>query len=294
MLTGLVAGTVNLTLALAQGAVLPSIGIVLAAGVVGFLGYGVSLALFVLGLRSLGTARTGAYFSLAPFIGALLSLALLSEPLTLRLIVAGGLMAVGLWLHLTERHEHEHLHEMMEHGHRHTHDEHHQHSHGPDDPPGEPHSHWLGTNRWCIRIRIIPTCIIGMATSTPTKTVLQTSPVGPDRRAASLALRAARARDRQLGSYGAAKRKIMPGVEHRQSRYLNNRAEVSHQPTRRRERQMQRFKSARHAQRFLSAHSRIHNHFQLRRHRLSAIEYRAARGRAFSTWREVVGVAAAI
>ena len=118
--------------------------------------------------------------------------------------------------------------------------------------------------------------------------------VGPDRRAASLALGAARARDRQLGSYGAAKRKIMPGVEHPPSRYLNNRAEVSHQPTRRRERQMQRFKSARHAQRFLSAHSRIHNHFQLRRHRLSAIEYRAARGRAFSTWREVVGVAAAI
>ena len=64
----------------------------------------------------------------------------------------------------------------------------------------------------------------------------------------------------KLGSYGAAKREVMPGVEHRQSRYLNNRAEVSHQPTRRRERQMQRFKSARHAQRFLSAHSRIHNH----------------------------------
>jgi putative transposase len=98
----------------------------------------------------------------------------------------------------------------------------------------------------------------------------------------------------KLGSYGAAKREVMPGVEHRQSRYLNNRAEVSHQPTRRRERQMQRFKSARHAQCFLSAHSRIHNLFQLRRHRLSAIEYRAARSRAFSTWREVAGVAAAI
>jgi putative transposase len=96
----------------------------------------------------------------------------------------------------------------------------------------------------------------------------------------------------KLGSYGAAKREIMPGVEHRQSRYLNNRAEVSHQPTRRRERQMQRFKSARHAQRFVSAHSRIHNHFQLRRHRISAIEYRAARSRAFSAWREVAGVAA--
>ena len=85
----------------------------------------------------------------------------------------------------------------------------------------------------------------------------------------------------------------MPGVEHRQSRYLNNRAEVSHQPTRRRERQMQRFKSARHAQRFLSAHSRIHNHFQLRRHRLTANQHRAVRDHAFGIWREVAGVASA-
>ena len=89
----------------------------------------------------------------------------------------------------------------------------------------------------------------------------------------------------KLKSYGAAKREIMPGVEHRQSRYLNNRAEVSHQPTRRRERQMQRFKSARQAQCFLSAHSRIHNLFQLRRHRVPASSYRIARDRAFSTWR---------
>ena len=85
----------------------------------------------------------------------------------------------------------------------------------------------------------------------------------------------------KLRSYAAAKRVIMPGVEHRQSKYLNNRAEVSHQPTRRRERQMQRFKSARHAQRFLSAHSRIHNHFQLRRHHLTADQHRAARDAAF-------------
>jgi putative transposase len=75
----------------------------------------------------------------------------------------------------------------------------------------------------------------------------------------------------KLRSYGAAKREILPGVEHRQSRYLNHRAEVSHQATRRRERQMQRFKSARHARRFLSVHARIHNHFQLRRHCLTAI-----------------------
>ena len=97
----------------------------------------------------------------------------------------------------------------------------------------------------------------------------------------------------KLRSYGAAKRKILPGVEHRQSRYLNNRAEVSHQPTRRRERQMQRFKSARHAQRFLSSHGQIHNLFQLRRHLLTASEHRAARDRAFQTWRDVAGVAPA-
>ena len=142
MLKGLVAGTVNLTLALAQGASLPDTGTILAAGVVGFLGYGVSLALFVLGLRHLGTARTGAYFSLAPFIGALLSLTLLHEPLTLRLIAAACLMACGLWLHLTERHEHEHTHEALAHEHRHTHDEHHQHPHGPDTSLDHAHSHW--------------------------------------------------------------------------------------------------------------------------------------------------------
>ena len=94
----------------------------------------------------------------------------------------------------------------------------------------------------------------------------------------------------KLKSYAAAKRKILPGVEHRQSRYLNNRAEVSHQPTRRRERQMQRLKSARHAQRFLSNHSGIHNHFQLRRHRRSATEHRRVREDAFRSWRDVAGV----
>lgn len=142
MLKGLVAGTINLTLALAQGAGLPGAGTLFAAGVVGFFGYGVSLALFVLGLRHLGTARTGAYFSLAPYIGALLSLMLPGEHLTFRLLTAGVLMAIGLWLHLTERHEHDHRHDAIEHEHRHTHDPHHQHAHGPDDPPGEPHSHW--------------------------------------------------------------------------------------------------------------------------------------------------------
>ncbi len=141
MIKGLAAGTVNLTLALAQGAAWPEAGTTLAAGVVGLLGYGVSLVLFVLGLRHLGTARTSAYFSLAPFIGAAIAVVLLAEPASARLLLAGGLMASGLWLHLAERHEHEHTHEAMEHEHRHVHDGHHQHAHGPDDPAGEPHTH---------------------------------------------------------------------------------------------------------------------------------------------------------
>jgi len=94
----------------------------------------------------------------------------------------------------------------------------------------------------------------------------------------------------KLKSYAAAN-DLKLGSEHRQSRYLNNACEVSHQPTRRRERHMKRFKSARQAQRFLSTHSPIHNHFQLRRHLISASEYRAARARAFTTWREVTGLA---
>ena len=90
----------------------------------------------------------------------------------------------------------------------------------------------------------------------------------------------------KLRSYGAAKREILPHVEHRQSCYLNNRAENSHRPTRRRERQMQRFKSARHAQRFLSAHGPIYGHFRPRRHRMAAGDYRAARTEAFRAWHE--------
>ncbi len=95
----------------------------------------------------------------------------------------------------------------------------------------------------------------------------------------------------KLKSYAAAKKDLNLRCEHRQSRYLNNACEVSHQPTRRRERHMKRFKSARHAQRFLSTHSPIHNHFQLRRHLISASEYRTARARAFTTWREATGLA---
>src|SRR6187455_304928 len=96
----------------------------------------------------------------------------------------------------------------------------------------------------------------------------------------------------KLASYGAAKKEIAPGVEHRQHKGLNNRAENSHQPTRRRERQMKRFKSAGQTQRFLSAHDQINNLFHLRRDHVPASEYRAARTRAFQTWAEVTGVAA--
>ena len=138
---GAVAGATNLILAFVVGAALPSTGIVAAAAVIGFLGYGVSLVLFVLALRGLGAARTSAYFSTAPFIGAVLAILMFGEPVTPALVVAGALMAVGLYLHLAERHEHEHLHEAIEHEHRHVHDEHHRHAHDPGSPSGEPHTH---------------------------------------------------------------------------------------------------------------------------------------------------------
>jgi drug/metabolite transporter (DMT)-like permease len=141
MIKGLVAGGMNLALALVAGGQLPGPAVLAGAAVVGFLGYGVSLVLFVLALRFLGTARTGAYFSTAPFIGALLAILMFGEPVTWRLIAAAALMGVGLYFHLVERHEHEHVHEPMEHEHAHVHDGHHQHAHGPDDPPDEPHTH---------------------------------------------------------------------------------------------------------------------------------------------------------
>lgn len=141
MVKGAAAGSVNLVLALGLGAAWPPAHVALGAAIVGFLGYGTSLALFVGALRRLGTARTGAYFSTAPFVGALGAVAILGEPVTGRLLLAAALMAIGVWLHLTERHQHEHLHEEMEHDHLHWHDEHHQHFHAVDVPAGEPHSH---------------------------------------------------------------------------------------------------------------------------------------------------------
>ena len=138
---GVAAGSVNLTIALWLGATLPSWPRLSAGLLVGFLSYGLSLVFFILALRHLGTARTAAYFSTAPFIGAIVAIAVFHEPVTMGLLLGGALMALGVWLHLTERHEHEHRHEALEHEHHHSHDEHHRHLHTADDPPGEPHSH---------------------------------------------------------------------------------------------------------------------------------------------------------
>lgn len=137
---GLVAGPVNLVLAFALGAALPAPGSIASALTIGFLAYGVSLALFIVGMRHLGTARAGAYYSVAPFFGALLAIAL-GESITWPLLVAAVLMAVGVWLHLTERHHHEHTHEPTTHDHWHTHDEHHQHEHDEPVSAGTWHKH---------------------------------------------------------------------------------------------------------------------------------------------------------
>lgn len=140
MAKGLVAGTVNLTLGLLAGASLPGALTMVAAALTGFFVIGVSLVAFILALRHLGTARTGAYYSLAPFLGAALSVAVLDDPLTIKLLFAGALMAIGLWLHLTEQHDHEHHHDAIEHEHSHVHDPHHRHAH--EGEVSEPHSHW--------------------------------------------------------------------------------------------------------------------------------------------------------
>ena len=138
---GLAAGTVNLCVAAAFGAALPVPQVAVAAALVGLLGYGVSLALFVVALRQLGTARTGAYFSTAPFIGAAASFALLGEAPDAFFWVAAVLMAVGVALHLAERHRHLHRHEALMHIHSHTHDEHHRHQHDFAWDGAEPHTH---------------------------------------------------------------------------------------------------------------------------------------------------------
>jgi drug/metabolite transporter (DMT)-like permease len=139
MLKGLIAGFVNLAIALWTGASIPVAGVAIAAGVLGLAGIGASLVLFILALRHLGAARTGAYYSLAPFIGAVLAIAFLGEAVTAQLVLAALFMGAGLWIHLRETHEHQHDHEWMAHEHSHVHDVHHQHHH--DGPVTEPHSH---------------------------------------------------------------------------------------------------------------------------------------------------------
>ena len=140
-LKGLAAGAVNLALALSLGAPLPAAAGWLGAGLLGFLGYGVSLVLFIVALRGLGTARTGAYFSVAPFFGAILAIAMLGERPGIAFWLAAGLMALGVWLHLSERHEHRHAHDEMEHAHEHVHDAHHRHVHDFPWDGREPHAH---------------------------------------------------------------------------------------------------------------------------------------------------------
>ena len=138
---GLVAGAVNLSVALVLGLPWPEANTVLLAGTVGFFGYGLSLVLFVLALRHLGTARTGAYYSAAPFAGAGIALLMLGETPGAMFGVAAVLMAAGILLHLTEVHTHAHMHSLLSHVHMHSHDEHHQHAHDFAWDGKEPHSH---------------------------------------------------------------------------------------------------------------------------------------------------------
>ena len=144
---GLTAGVTNLALALALGASWPGASQIPAAMAVGFFAYGVSLALFVVGLRHLGTARAGAYFSCAPFVGALFAVLVLNEPVSWQLLAAASLMAFGVWLHLTEHHAHAHMHEPLAHEHVHTHgvndkgDLHHLHRHTPAFEGEHSHRH---------------------------------------------------------------------------------------------------------------------------------------------------------
>lgn len=140
-LKGLLAGAVNTALALAGGAAWPAPTVLAGCLVVGLLGYGLSLMLFVVGLRQLGTARAGAYFSVAPLFGVLIAQAWWPQPLTAAFGAAAALMALGVWLHVRERHEHEHAHEALDHDHPHRHDAHHQHAHDFAWDGREPHRH---------------------------------------------------------------------------------------------------------------------------------------------------------
>ncbi len=138
---GIAAGTTNTALALSLGAVLPAPSYLAGTLVLGFIGYGLSLVLFIVALRNLGTARTGAYFATAPFIGTALAVSLYGQPITVAFWIAALLMALGVWLHLSEDHGHEHVHEPLTHAHPHVHDTHHQHRHDDAWDGREPHTH---------------------------------------------------------------------------------------------------------------------------------------------------------
>ncbi len=137
----LIAGSTNLALALYVGKSLPSLLNITYGAILGFFGYGLSIVCFVLSLRAIGTSRTGAYFSAAPFAGAILSLFIFKNEVSLQLLISGVLMGLGVWLHISEVHDHTHEHMPMTHNHEHIHDEHHQHEHLPLDPPGDKHTH---------------------------------------------------------------------------------------------------------------------------------------------------------
>jgi drug/metabolite transporter (DMT)-like permease len=125
---GLVAGATNTALAAALEARMPALPYLVGTLTLGFFGYGISLVLFILALRHLGAARTSAYFSTAPFIGAVLAIALFGQPAGSAFWIAALLMIVGVCLHANEHHDHEHAHEGITHVHSHTHDAHHQHT----------------------------------------------------------------------------------------------------------------------------------------------------------------------
>lgn len=130
---GVIAGSANVAIGLATGGRLPSAPRIGAAMVVGFLGYGLSLVLYIRAMRSLGTARTGAYYAAAPFVGAAIALVWLREPVGRFFVPAVVLMTIGLAVHLRERHDHDHTHVPSTHAHRHGHaDEHHDHVVSPD------------------------------------------------------------------------------------------------------------------------------------------------------------------
>jgi len=137
---GAVAGPVNLILAFSLGAQLPAAANIAGALVLGFFAYGLSLTLFIVGMRHVGTARAGAYFSVAPFAGAVIAIGF-GEPVTWPPLLAAALMGVGIWLHLTERHLHEHMHPPHDHSHWHSHDDHHQHDHSEPVASGTWHRH---------------------------------------------------------------------------------------------------------------------------------------------------------